>query len=81
MSHLAFKTTYNLKGNGCYDPMDVLEPCKCLRHLLYLEGDALGCRCLYRIHDPVETPSKEKTNFTVTYISILYFYSKNVICV
>ena len=83
MSHLAFKATYNLKGNGCYDPMDVRDPANVLypRHLWYLEGDALGCRCLYRIHDPVETPSKEKTNFTVTYISILYLYSKNVICV
>ena len=60
-----------------WDLANVLYP----RHFWYLEGDELGCRCLYRIHDPVETPSKEKTNFTVTYISNLYLYSKNVICV
>ena len=72
MDHLAFKATNSLKSDGCNNPMDLLGPCKHLISKVFAvpKGNPTGCQCLHRIHNPAGALSKEKAEFTMTYIFV-----------
>ena len=65
MNHLTFKATKSLKGDGRKSDECLWGPKKILyqRHLWFLEGDLLGCWCLYRIHNPVEALISKRLNY------------------